>query len=159
MAKTKILFVCLGNICRSPSAEAVMLKCLKDNGLMDSFVVDSAGTCAYHVGEHADARMMAHAQRRGIVLTSISRGVRPHSDFQNFDLIVAMDNSNYRNLQRLATTPHDEQKIVMMTDYCRKYDLTEVPDPYYGGEAGFELVLDLLDDACQGLLKHLLSVE
>ncbi|MBP5458086.1 MAG: low molecular weight phosphotyrosine protein phosphatase [Paludibacteraceae bacterium] len=150
----KILFVCLGNICRSAAAEAVMKQLVEKKGLEKSVYVDSAGIIGYHQGEPADARMRRHAAVRGIDVTSISRQVRG-SDFDDFDLIIGMDNSNIDDLKDRAMTLEQEQKIHKMTEFCRKYQDDYVPDPYYGGAAGFELVLDLLDDSCAGLLEYL----
>jgi len=155
MNKTKILFVCLGNICRSPSAEAVFKKIVKDKGLDKQFTIDSAGTHAYHAGEGADARMMSHAAKRGLQLTSISRPFRPQSDFDEFDLIVAMDKDNLLNLRQFARNKNDLKKLYLMTDFSEKYHYDHIPDPYYGGAAGFELVLDLLEDAGEGLYQYL----
>lgn len=155
MDKTNILFVCQGNICRSPSAEAVFKALIKKKGLADKFEIDSAGTIAYHVGEPADRRMQTHAYQRGYRLTSISRQINPHTDFDHFDLIIAMDNENLHSLRRIARNEADLNKLSKITDYCRKLDYDEVPDPYYGGAAGFELVLDILEDACEGLLEKL----
>lgn len=148
----KILFVCLGNICRSPAAQGVMQRLVDEAGLSDRYVLDSAGTYGGHAGELPDRRMRVHAARRGYELTHRSRRVR-ESDFADFDIVVAMDDSNYSNLRRLAPTVEDEAKVVRMTDYCRMHPYYDaVPDPYYEGASGFELVLDLLEDACQGLL-------
>lgn len=155
MDKTKILFVCLGNICRSPAAQGVMQQLVDERGLSDRFELDSAGTYAGHAGELPDKRMRVHAQRRGYTLTHRSRPVT-RSDFDRFDLIVAMDDSNYSRLHAFAATPEEEAKIVRMMDYSRiatRYD--HVPDPYYEGAEGFELVLDLLQDACAGMLDDL----
>ncbi len=155
MDKTKILFVCLGNICRSPSAEAVMNGLIKKNGLQEQFEIDSAGITGYHAGEPADQRMQRHAQNRHIELTSISRQVKVPTDFEYFDYIIGMDNQNMDDLCHLASNEKHANKISKMTDYCRHYQHDSVPDPYYGGAAGFELVLDLLEDACEGLLEHI----
>lgn len=150
--KTRILFICLGNICRSPAAQGVMQQLVDQAGLTDKYMLDSAGTYAGHAGELPDKRMRVHAARRGYTLTHRSRPVHP-SDFEDFDIIVAMDDSNYENLRRMAPTVEDEAKIVRMIDYCRMHPYYySVPDPYYEGASGFELVLDLLEDACQGLL-------
>lgn len=152
--KLRLLFVCLGNICRSPSAEAVMKKVVKDAGLEKEIYIDSAGTNGFHRGEQADSRMRAHASRRGYVLDSISRPVEMR-DFFDFDLIIGMDDHNISELKRRSPDYESRQKIHQMTDFaCNKlYD--HVPDPYYGGDAGFELVLDLLEDACAGLLAYI----
>lgn len=154
MDKTKILFVCMGNICRSPSAEAVFTGLLKKEGLSKNFEVDSAGTIAYHAGESADRRMQSHAVKRGYNLTSISRKFNPYSDFDRFDMIIGMDNENIDSLKRMARNQHDLQKIYLITDFSKEWNYKEVPDPYYGGEEGFELVLDLLEDSCEGLLDE-----
>ena len=152
----KILFVGLGNICRSPSAEAVMKKLVKDAGLDNYIEVDSAGIMGYHEGERADQRMRAHASRRGYMLDSISRPVRT-TDFYDFDLIIGMDDRNIDDLKRKAPDLESVAKIHQMTEYSRNKLYDHVPDPYYGGASGFELVLDLLEDACGGLLETISS--
>lgn len=149
--KYRILFVCLGNICRSPSAEAVMKQLVSDAGLNERIEVDSAGIIGYHEGEMSDPRMRAHAARRGYALESISRPVRS-LDFYDFDLIIGMDNRNIDDLKRMAPDLESVAKIHQMTEYSRNRLYDYVPDPYYSGAEGFELVLDLLEDACQGLL-------
>lgn len=156
-SKHKILFVCLGNICRSPSAEAVMKAMLEKRGLSHLFEIDSAGTMAYHAGENADARMQTHAIQRGYRLTSISRGIEPMVDFDYFDRIIGMDDANIRDLKSMAGNSLALDKISRMTDYCSRFEHCSVPDPYYGGSAGFELVLDLLEDACDGLIDDVMS--
>lgn len=152
--KYKILFVCLGNICRSSAAEEIMRQKIRKAGVEDSFFVDSAGLISYHQGEMADPRMRMHAKRRGYDITHLSRPVK-QQDFYDFDLIVGMDASNIDRLHCLCPTVEDESKIVMMTDYCMEKVADHVPDPYYGGASGFENVLDILEDACEGLLKKL----
>lgn len=155
--KIRILFVCLGNICRSPAAQGVMQQMIDEAGLTDRYFLDSAGTYGGHTGELPDKRMRIHAARRGYELKHRSRQVY-ESDFEDFDIIVAMDDSNYHNLRRMAPTVWDERKIVRMTDYCRSHPYYDaVPDPYYEGASGFELVLDLLEDACLGLLDAIRS--
>ncbi len=149
----KVLFVCLGNICRSPSAEGVFTKMVVDAGLADVISIDSCGTAAHHTGEPADPRMIEHAKKRGYELTSIARGIQK-KDFQEFDYILTMDNSNYNNVVAMAADI-DKHKIRRLTDFCTDHPHDQIPDPYYGGADGFELVLDLLEDACQGLLDHL----
>ncbi|WP_010665343.1 low molecular weight protein-tyrosine-phosphatase [Marinilabilia salmonicolor] len=155
MEKKKILFVCLGNICRSPSAEAVFKGLIEKEGLQEYFIVDSAGITDYHAGGPADARMQRHATKRGYNLTSISRPVDPITDFRVFDMIIGMDNQNIRDLEQLAAGTNAATKIFKMTDFCNHCHYEEVPDPYYGGDEGFELVLDLLESACRGLLNFL----
>jgi len=147
-----VLFICLGNICRSPTAEGVMRHAIQQAGA--DIQVDSAGTSSYHVGEPADARMRRHAARRGYQLTSRSRAFR-RRDFEDFDLIVSMDASNLSALRRLDRDGSYAHKLVLMTDYCSRHQAGEVPDPYYGGAQGFEEVLDLVEDAAQGLLAEL----
>ncbi|MBR2154853.1 MAG: low molecular weight phosphotyrosine protein phosphatase [Bacteroidaceae bacterium] len=154
--KTSILFVCLGNICRSPMAEAIMQKRVEEAGVRNLFHIDSAGLISYHEGEGADPRMKSHAFRHGYRLTHISRPVRP-SDFDDFDLIIGMDDSNYDKLRRLAPTLEAEAKVQRMTDYCTQHVIDHVPDPYYGGAQGFENVIEILEDACAGLLTSLQS--
>ncbi len=155
MEKVKILFVCLGNICRSPSAEAVMKGLVKKSGKSKTFEIDSAGTAAWHAGEQADSRMQIHARKRGYDLTSISRKVDPDFDFDHFDYIIAMDEQNMTDLQDMVENEEQRLKLHMMTDFSGNYSYNHIPDPYYGGDNGFELVLDLLEDACGGLLTHL----
>lgn len=156
--KIKILFVCLGNICRSPAAEGVMQRLVEERGLTRLFEIDSAGTYSGHQGQMPDPRMRRHASRRGYYLTHRSRPISSN-DFDYFDIIVAMDESNRRTLCHLAPTARDESKIIMMGDYLVKqrahYDY--VPDPYYEGAEGFELVLDLLEDACENLLNEIIE--
>lgn len=147
----KILFVCLGNICRSPMAEGVMLRLIQEAGLEEEFEIDSAGTAAYHEGELADSRMRSHAARRGYQLTHRSRPVTTE-DFYHFDLIIGMDDQNISNLHHKAPSVETSRKIHRMTDYCVNMEADHVPDPYYGGSSGFEFVIDLLEDACKGLL-------
>ena len=155
MTKKKILFVCLGNICRSPAAEAVMTRLLKNNNLVDSVEVDSAGTIDYHEGEPADARMRVYAEKRGYNLNSIARKFNPDTDFEKFDYIITMDNNNFEEIKALDLDNKFTNKIFRMTDFLNNYDEAEIPDPYYGGKEGFENVLDILEDAAAGLLEKL----
>ena len=155
MTPTSILFVCLGNICRSPMAEAVFRKILEREHASSLFIIDSAGTAAYHQGELPDNRMRFHASKRGYSLTHRSRQFN-RSDFDRFALIIGMDEQNIAHLQRLATTLEEKSKIHRMTDFCQIMQADHVPDPYYGGNQGFEHVIDLLEDACEGLFKKLL---
>ncbi len=151
----QVLFVCLGNICRSPSAEAVFNASIGKNGLEKEVSCDSAGIAAYHEGEPADYRMRQFAQKRGYRLTSISRPVNPKLDFDRFEYIIGMDRQNVRDLKAMARNESDRKKIFLMTDFCVNSKYDSVPDPYYGGAAGFELVLDILEDACEGLLQRI----
>lgn len=153
MTKMRLLFVCLGNICRSPAAHGVMLDLIHKHGLTDQFDIDSAGTSGHHEGELPDERMRAHARKRGIELTSRSRPFLAPKDFDQFDLILAMDFSNFHNLKKLARNEADLAKLRLMCDYCENFCEEEVPDPYYGGAQGFEHVLDLVSDGCAGLIK------
>lgn len=150
----KILFVCLGNICRSSSAEEVMRTFVKREGLEEKIEVDSAGILNYHQGELPDSRMRMHAYHRGYELTHRSRPVCTE-DFLNFDMIIGMDDRNIQDLKDRAPSPEAEKKIYRMTDYCRTKLVDYVPDPYYGGAQGFETVLDILEDACEGLLEEI----
>jgi len=154
--KKSLLFVCLGNICRSPSAEAVMKKIISQKGLEDQFYIDSAGTSGWHTGDEADNRMKSHAVKRGFNLTSISRKFYSDSDFEQFDMIIGMDDQNINDLMFMADREEERSKVFKMTDFCIRFDyMYSVPDPYFGGEKGFELVLDILEDACEGLLNKL----
>ena len=152
----KILFVCLGNICRSSSAEEVMRTFVKREGLEEKIEVVSAGILNYHQGELPDSRMRMHAYHRGYELTHRSRPVCTE-DFLNFDLIIGMDDRNIQDLKDRAPSPEAEKKIRRMTDYCRTKLVDYVPDPYYGGADGFEHVLDLLEDGWAGLLATCLA--
>lgn len=152
--KYRVLFVCLGNICRSPLAEGIMQTYLEREGLEKTIKVDSAGILNYHQGELPDPRMRAHAARRGYELVSLSRPVKVE-DFDNFDLILGMDDRNIDDLRELAPSPEAQQKIRRMTDFCQRIQIDYVPDPYFSGASGFEQVLDILEDACEGLLEHL----
>lgn len=150
----KLLFVCLGNICRSPSAENIMRYLIEKEGLSDKIVCDSAGTASYHLGEPPDRRMKAAAEKRGIKLEGKARQFHP-SDFEKYDLILAMDRDNYWSLVSLDPEKKYRDKIKMMCDYAKSYPDQEVPDPYYGGTEGFNHVIDLLLDACSELLESI----
>ena len=152
----KVLFVCLGNICRSPAAEGVFLHLLDQRGLNDQFIVDSAGTGGWHVGNPADRRMQAAANKRGIQLPSRARQISLN-DLRTFDLVLTMDDANLMAVQGLAREAGSSAtaSIKPMLSYARSFSETEVPDPYYGGDSGFEHVLDLLEDACNNLLDEL----
>lgn len=155
--KYSILFVCLGNICRSPAAQGVMQRLVDERGLTDRFYIDSAGMGGWHVGDLPDKRMRVHARQRGYELTHRARKVR-FSDFDDFDLIVGMDASNVDELCSMAATIEQQDKVVMMGEYIRQFPHYDyVPDPYYEGSEGFELVLDLLEDACDNLLNGIIE--
>lgn len=150
--RTSILFVCTGNICRSVTAEGVFRKMTNDAGLGHLIRADSAGTHGYHIGDPPDPRTQAAARRRGYDLSRLrARKVEQH-DFERFDLLIAMDDEHYRILARMAGEQSAGHKLKMMMSYARRATHTVVPDPYYGGPDGFELVLDLLEDSCEGLL-------
>jgi protein-tyrosine phosphatase len=153
--RKRILFVCLGNICRSPSAEAVFKGLLKFRGISDKYKVNSAGTSNWFEGKPADNRMQQHAIERGYYLDSISRQINPETDFDLYDMIIAMDDEILYSLNDIARNEKDLNKIYKMTDFRKEWNYLEIPDPYYGGEEGFELVLDLLEDSCKGLLEKL----
>ncbi|HSH40849.1 MAG TPA: low molecular weight protein-tyrosine-phosphatase [Arenicellales bacterium] len=149
----KVLFVCLGNICRSPTAEGVFRRLLAEEGLESRVHVDSAGTAAYHVGSPPDERAREAALRRGIDLSAIrGRRVEP-ADIETFDYVLAMDRENHANL--LAVAGEHGHKIRLFMEYSSRFDDSEVPDPYYGGPNGFEQVLDMIEDAATGLLREL----
>lgn len=150
---TRLLFVCLGNICRSPSGENVMHHLIEEAGLADHFEMDSAGTAGWHVGKKPDSRMTTAARNRGIPMQGRARQVSPE-DFASFDWIFAMDRSNYADLVEVREQcPDPTARLVLFCEFCERHDETEVPDPYYGGPEGFEKVLDLLEDGCGAFLK------
>lgn len=157
MENKKILFVCIGNICRSPSAEAVFKGIVRNTGTDEKYFIDSAGISDWHVGETADKRMQKHAIKRGYSLDSISRQFDPETDFDSFDMIIGMDDKNTEDLKSLARNSTDLGKIHKMTDFSIEWSYDEIPDPYYGGYEGFELVLDLLEDSCKGLFEYIQS--
>ena len=153
--KTSILFVCMGNICRSPTAEGVFRHFVNEAGQADRIETDSAGTHAYHVGEPPDRRAYAAAERRGISLSEIHARRVTDDDFERFDYIIAMDEDNQMRLQDQAPDEH-RSKVQLFLSFASVSE-TEVPDPYYGGAAGFERVLDLVEEASRGLLETLSS--
>ena len=155
--KYRVLFICLGNICRSPAAQAVMQRLVDERGLTDRFFIDSAGIGGWHIGDLPDKRMRVHARPRGYELTHRARRVQS-GDFEDFDLIVGMDAANVDDLCSMAATIEQKDKVVMMGDYIRQYpNYDYVPDPYYEGSEGFELVLDLLEDSCDNLLDQIIK--
>lgn len=153
--KQRILFVCLGNICRSPAAEAMLRMLVRREGLEDMVEIDSAGTYGGHSGERSDPRMRRAAEARGIEMTHRARQVK-EEDFERFDRVIAMDDNNYEALFRLAPDRQAQQKIYRFREFLRRHpDWSYIPDPYYEGHEGFELVLDLLEDGCATLLEEL----
>ena len=150
----KICFVCLGNICRSPTAEGVMRHLIEGEGLSHAIEIDSAGTAAYHAGESPDARSTAHAARRGVRLEGRARQFVA-ADWQRFDLVLAMDQSNYEDLERQAPGEYVKRLRLFRSFDPSSKPNASVPDPYYGGDRGFEEVLDLCEAACLGLIEHL----
>ncbi len=159
--KVKVLFVCMGNICRSPTAHGVFQHLVNENGLAEQIEIESAGTHAYHVGEMPDKRARDIAQQRGIDLTYIRARKVDESDFARYDYILAMDNDNYELLEQACPQQY-QSKIHLLLSFAPAHPLTEVPDPYYGGKKGFENVFDMVELASRGLLedikhRHLLS--
>ncbi len=153
--KKSILFVCLGNICRSPAAEAIMRRIAHRNGMDEALRIDSAGTYGGHAGDRSDARMRSAAAKRGYELTHRARQIR-EEDFAEFDMIVVMDDMNYETVNRLAPSREAAEKIFRMREFFRRFpQWTYVPDPYYEGHEGFELVLDMLEDGCGAILEYL----
>lgn len=154
--KKRILFVCLGNICRSPAAEGIFRKMIKDKGLENKYSHDSAGTGGWHVGAPPDGRMMAHAKKRNYDLSDLkARKFDPNKDFDNFDLILTMDESNYANVLSTQAGIDNKHKVQKMTSYCEIHNIDHVPDPYERDEEGFEHVMDILEDACSQLIEKL----
>tara|TARA_Y100001978_G_scaffold6682_1_gene5688 strand:- start:346 stop:819 length:474 start_codon:yes stop_codon:yes gene_type:complete len=156
MDKTSVLFVCLGNICRSPAAEAIFKNLINDKGIANQFIVDSAGTGSWHVGKEADSRMRIAAKQRNIYITSKARQIR-QDDFSKFKYILVMDNSNFNNVIDLKNRVKgsDFAEILKMQDFAFTFNEKEVPDPYFGGDAGFDHVLDILEDSVSCFLKNI----
>lgn len=153
---TSLLFICLGNICRSPAAHAVMQQMVDEARLTDRIIVDSAGIGPWHVGQLPDSRMRRHGAQRGYRVDHIAQQFDARRDFARFDHIIVMDEENYQNLSRQAHNESERQKIWRMADCFKRYKGHDsVPDPYYGGDQGFELALNLIEDGCQGLLEKL----
>ena len=153
MNKKSVLFVCLGNICRSPAAEAIFIDLIKKKGLNDNFFVDSAGTGSWHIGKKADIRMRIAAQKRGVEILSIARQINA-KDFEKFNYIIAMDDSNFENISYLKSNKSlsDFSSIHKIQNFRSVFEEAEVPDPYFGGDEGFDNVLDILEDSVSGFL-------
>ena len=151
----QICFVCLGNICRSPTAEGIMHKMVQDAGLEHEIIIDSAGTSAFHAGEPADPRSRATAQKHGYHLTSRARGFT-QKDIQKFQYIIAMDSTNKKNILDMCTSNEQRDRVHLLCDFDpNSAPETSVPDPYYGGEDGFTTVLNICERGCKGLLQHI----
>ena len=156
--RTSVLFVCLGNICRSPLAEGIFTHLVEEAGLTDKFIVESAGTGAWHVGERPDARAEMVASQHGVELLSRARQI-DEDDLQTFDWIIAMDRENLRNIQRMADATGSEAEIHLLREFDPEgADGDEVPDPYYGGASGFENVYEMVHRSCRALLDRLRTV-
>ena len=154
--QVKVLFVCMGNICRSPTAHGVLRKLVEDSDLNDYIEIDSAGTHSYHVGSEPDERAQRTAVRRGIEMSDLRARKAKERDFDRFDFVLAMDRDNYDILQGY-TSPETEEKLYLFMDFADtdKWCTHEVPDPYYGGADGFERVFDMVEEASLGLLEHI----
>lgn len=151
----RLLFVSLGNICRSPAAEGIMKSIVEKNDLQDVIEVDSAGTSGWHEGELPDERMRAHGEKRKYDFSSRSRKFKK-TDFDDFDYIIVMDENNYNRVKSMSSSPEQTGKIHLMTEFSQQYGYYKhIPDPFYGGSSDFELVLDLLEDNCEGLLQKI----
>jgi protein-tyrosine phosphatase len=156
MKEASVLFVCMGNICRSPTAEGVFRDLVMHAGLDRAIHIDSAGTHAYHIGKSPDPRASAAAAQRGYDLSTLRGRQVSEQDFLIFDYILAMDEDNLSNLKRICPAGH-EHKVSLFLEHSQKFSEREVPDPYYGGKQGFEQVLDMVEDAAQGLLDKLVA--
>ncbi len=154
MNKKRILFVCLGNICRSPAAEGIFQHLVNQQQLTDDFIIDSAAIGPWHVGDLPDARMRRCGTRHGYDFSTRARQLTS-DDFARFDYIIGMDHDNLKAIKAKARSAEDESKILLMSDFLRHHNNATIPDPYYGDGRDFELVIELLEDSCESLLKHL----
>lgn len=153
-SRTSVLFVCLGNICRSPLAEGIFLHLVREAGLDDRFEIDSAGTGAWHVGERPDARAAMVASKHGVDLESRARQITSE-DLKHFDYVIAMDRENVQNIDRMVDATGSEAEVHLLREYDHSSDGDEVPDPYYGGASGFEMVYEMVHRSCLTLLDRL----
>ena len=152
--KIKVLFVCMGNICRSPTAHGIFRKMVEDAGLQAQIEIDSAGTHAYHVGNPPDSRSLQTGRGRGLDFSDLSARQAKSADFDNFDYVLAMDKDNFRNLKAICPEGQ-ESRLYMFMDFAPHLKIKEVPDPYYGGDSGFEQVFDMVEAASKGLLEEI----
>lgn len=153
MTKKRILFVCLGNICRSPAAEGIMKSIISKNNFDDQISVDSAGTIDYHAGEKPDPRMRKVAKEHGYVLNHRARAFDPDREFDNFDYIVTMDDENYDNVLDMDEKTQYTDKVMKMADFSSDQSITEIPDPYSGYLKDFENVINILENTCNNLFE------
>ncbi len=154
MKKVKVLFVCMGNICRSPTAHGVFRQMVEQENLLDSIEIDSAGTHAYHVGNPPDARALQTGRGRGLDFSDLRARQACVDDFHEFDYILAMDNDNHSGLAAICPAGQ-EGRLRMFMEFAPQMNIGEVPDPYYGGDSGFENVFDMVEAASRGLLEHI----
>ncbi len=157
MPKT-VLFVCLGNICRSPAAQGILQRMAAEDLAISDLNIESCGLGDWHIGQLPDERMRKAAETRGFILTSRAQLFQP-SFFDKFDYILAADNEILHHLQRHASTPEHKAKVHLITAFSSRYQNQEIPDPYYGGDAAFDFVLDIIEDSCEGLLIHLKNTQ
>ncbi len=158
--KIALLFICLGNICRSPAAHAIMQRDVEEAGVSDRFLIDSAGIGPWHVGDLPDRRMRQHGARRGLDISHIARQFNAKADFRAFDRIVVMDEDNYLAITSKAMSEADREKVIRLSDYLLDHPgAHSVPDPYYGNGTDFELALDLIEDGCRHLLAAIIEKE
>ncbi len=154
MSTVKVLFVCMGNICRSPTAEAVFRARVEEAGLGEHILIDSSGTHDYHIGAVPDARTQQAASKRGYDMSALRGRQVEVADFSRFDYVLAMDSANLGNLHQICP-PAQRDRVGLFLQYANHHTQREVPDPYYGGADGFERVLDMVEDAAEGLLQHI----
>ena len=154
MEKVKVIFICMGNICRSPTAQGVFERLVHSQGLTERILIDSAGTHAYHIGKAPDLRSQVAAKGRGLDLSKQRARKVTIADIENFDYVLAMDRTNLDDLQDMVTAAQRE-RVRLFMEFAERWNVDEVPDPYYGGNSGFERVLDMVEDAAAGLLAHI----